>query len=72
MKKLILLLFLAFSLTISYATNITAFLTTDPILCDNQTGEITAFTDATGPIAYDLYYFNTNGNWCLYMKYLID
>ncbi|MDA9325321.1 gliding motility-associated C-terminal domain-containing protein [Flavobacteriales bacterium] len=63
MKKLILLLFLAFSFTISYATNITAFNTTDPILCDNQTGEITAFTDATGPIAYDLHYLNTNGNW---------
>ena len=42
MKKLILLLFLAFSFTISSAQTLNSFTITDPINCFGETGELTA------------------------------
>ena len=66
MKKILLLnLCLALNLIIN-AQTITSVSTTSPILCNGGQGDITAYTDATGFVVYDVFNEVTPGNWVSY------
>jgi gliding motility-associated-like protein len=67
MKKLIFLFsFLALGLSIQ-AQSIDSVVTTSPILCNNQTGDITVYTDVIGVVVYDVFAENSNGVFQPYM-----